>query len=233
MAARYVSPEDWQERALGDLLKGTGRTLSSSSGDKSSIGAGTAVFVAGDTSLLRARSVSVIGSRKVSQAGAARTRTLARALAAADVVVMSGLAQGVDTAAMTAAIDAGGRTIGVIGTPLDKAYPAANARLQEKVYRDHLLVSQFPHGSVVRPANFPMRNRLMCALSDATAIIEASDRSGTLHQARECVRLGRWLFIARSLVNDATLTWPAKFTAYERCIAFDNAAQLIDLVRAA
>lgn len=72
---------------------------------------------------------------------------LAQALVEAGVVVMSGLAEGVDTAAMTAAIEAGGHTVCVIGTPLDKDFPAANARLQERVYRNHLVVSQFGTGS--------------------------------------------------------------------------------------
>jgi len=189
------------------------------------------IFTVGDISILRAPTVSVIGSRNVSTAGAALARKLAQGLVRSDVVVMSGLAQGVDTKAMTAAIEAGGKTVGVIGTPVDKAYPAANARLQESVYRDHLLVSRFPAGAVVRPGNFPMRNKLMSALSDATAIVEASDKSGTLHQAKECVRLGRWLFIARRLVRDTRLTWPAQFIAYERCLAFDDVTEIIERVR--
>lgn len=229
MAARYVPPTDWQPRALGDLLQGTQRGALPAG--RSAIKADMRLFVAGDTSILKEPAVSIIGSRKVSASGAERARTLAAALSGARIVVMSGLAQGVDTEAMTAALEAGGKTIGVIGTPLNKAYPAANARLQETVYRDHLLVSQFAEGAVVRPGNFPMRNKLMSALSDATAIVEASDKSGTLHQARECVRLGRWLFIADSLVKNSKLTWPAKFKAYERCVAFNDPAEIVERVR--
>jgi DNA processing protein len=73
-------------------------------------------------------------------------------------VIVSGLAEGVDAEAMTAAIAAGGRVVGVIGTPLDKAYPGQNKRLEEEVYRDHLLISQFASGSRVFPSNFPVRN---------------------------------------------------------------------------
>jgi len=132
-------------------------------------------------------------------------------LAAQGVVVVSGLATGVDTEAMQAAITANGRTVGVIGTPIDKASPAANAGLHERIYTHDLLVSQFMSGSRVSKGNFPRRNRLMAALSDATVIVEASDTSGTLHQAAECVRLGRWLFIAEKVVDNRDLTWPSRF----------------------
>jgi DNA processing protein len=133
---------------------------------------------------------------------------VARELAKVGIVVVSGLAKGVDTAALTAAMDAGGKVIAVIGTPLDKAYPAENKRLQERIYQEHLLISQFESGSTVQQRNFPMRNRVMATISDATVIIEAGETSGTLHQALECNKLERWLFIAREVVEDRRLTWP-------------------------
>jgi DNA processing protein len=120
----------------------------------------------------------------------------------------------VDTAALTAAIDAGGRVIAVIGTPLEQAHPVANAALQQEIARRHLLVSQFPAGAPVHKGNFPERNKLMAAISDATVIIEAGDTSGTLHQAAECVRLGRRLFITRSTMEDPSVHWPQKFKPY-------------------
>ena len=228
--AKYVRPISWQQASLGKLLEGTGRSLQSASRQKGQNGDRT-IFVAGDISLLKRNCVSIIGSRKVSAAGASKSRVLAQALVEAGVVVMSGLAEGVDTAAMTAAIEAGGHTVGVIGTPLDKAFPAANARLQERVYRDHLLVSQFATGSQVRSGNFPMRNRLMCALSDGSVIVEAAEGSGTIHQANECVRLGRWLFIARAMLDEPSLTWPAKYRGYDRLVVLDDASQILERVR--
>jgi DNA processing protein len=101
--------------------------------------------------------------------------------------------------------------IAVIGTPIDKAYPAENKRLQERIYREHLLISQFEAGRRVFQGNFPERNKLMAAITDATAIIEAGEASGTLHQAAECVRLRRWLFIPRSVMDDPLLRWPDRF----------------------
>ena len=92
-------------------------------------------------------------------------------------------------------------------------------------------MSQFAAGTQVRPGNFPMRNKLMCALSDASVIVEASDGSGTVHQANECVRLGRWLFIARSMIGNPKLTWPAKYAGYDRLVALDQASQIIERVR--
>jgi DNA processing protein len=231
MVARYVAPTDWRQLPLGELLEGTGRTLQPASGRKTKDKERT-VFVAGDPSLLTKPCVSVIGSRKASVTGKRKASDLARALVEAGIVVVSGLAEGIDTAAMTAAIETGGHVVGVIGTPLNKAYPAGNAPLQEQVYRKHLLVSQFAAGMQVRPKNFPMRNKLMCALSDASVIVEASDKSGTLHQANECVRLGRWLFVARAVIDDARLTWPAKYARYDRLVALERASQIIERVRA-
>lgn len=215
---RYTAPDDWAETTVKDLLGGTTRwnpadppQLNFLTDMPGMPGTAGRVFAAGDLSLVKRPCVSIIGTRKVSEDGARRARKIARALVSHGIVIVSGLAEGVDTEAMRATIEAGGHTIGVIGTPLDKAYPAANAALQETVYRDHLLVSQFAIGERTYPTNFPRRNRLMAVLSNATVIVEASDTSGTLHQAAECKRLGRWLFIMKSVADDPNLKWPASF----------------------
>jgi DNA processing protein len=169
------------------------------------------LYYAGDPALLLKPCVAVVGSRKATQDGQRRAARLATELAHAGVVVVSGLAEGIDTAAHTAAMAAGGRTIAVIGTPLSKAYPAANAKLQERIWAEHLLISPFAAGSKVYPSNFPMRNRVMAALTDATVIVEASNTSGALHQAAECARLGRWLFIAKNQTERSDLEWPTAF----------------------
>ena len=140
--------------------------------------------------------------------------------------MVSGLAYGVDTVAHTTAIETGGRTIAVIGTPLDKASPAENKRLQEEIYREHLLISQFAEGSRIFPSSFPQRNKLMATLTDATVVMEASDTSGTLHQAAECTRLKRWLFIAKSVVDDPALSWPKDFLRYETCVPLRNVSDI-------
>lgn len=188
------------------------------------------VFVAGDTSLLSSRCIAVIGARKATDMGRRRARQLGRQLAQAGVVVVSGLAEGIDTEALTGAIEAGGKVVGVIGTPLDQAYPAKNKALQETIYTNHLLVSQFAYGERVYPSNFPARNRTMAALSDASVVIEASDTSGTLHQAAECQKLGRWLVIARNVVDDPNLSWPEKFVGKPRTAILESTPLLLETI---
>ena len=145
---------------------------------------------------------------------------------------MSGLAKGIDTEALTATISASGAVAAVIGTPLDRAYPIENAPLQEYIAAEHLLISQFESGTRTFRSSFPVRNRLMAALSDATVIIEASDTSGTLHQAAECIKLGRWLFIARSVIDDQTLQWPSKFSGHPNVRTLDTTDALSALLSA-
>jgi DNA processing protein len=188
------------------------------------------LYMAGHRALLGERCVAVIGARKASSLGRKRARKFARELAERGVVVVSGLAEGIDTEALTSALEAGGRVVAVIGTPLDQAYPAKNKDLQERIYRDHLLVSQFEPGSRVYPSNFPSRNRTMAALSDASVVIEASDTSGTLHQAAECMRLGRWLGISRGVVEDPGLSWPAAFLDKPRCVVLETTDQFLETV---
>ena len=120
---------------------------------------------------------------------------------------MTGLARGVDAAAHRAAIAAGGRTLAVLGTVLDRAYPAEHARLQDGIARRHLVVTEFPPGTPPRPGSFPRRNRAMALVSGATVIVAAAAASGTLHQALEALRLGRGLFLMRSLVAGGAVPW--------------------------
>jgi DNA processing protein len=231
---KYSPPADVRVMSLDDILQKTGRAaLADRQLDLLRSGAGmTAVpiYAAGDISLLYSPSVSIVGTREVSEEGAARARRLARELSAAGVVIVSGLAKGVDTAAQREAIDCGGRTIAVIGTPMNKAYPAENARLQEEIYSSHLLLSPFGEGESVFKGNFPKRNRVMAAISDATVIIEASDTSGTLHQAAECQRLGRWLFIAKSVVDDPSLAWPERFIGQKNVAVLESTSDVTERV---
>lgn len=173
------------------------------------------LYAAGDASLLRAGPVvAIVGSRGATAAGLARADKLARLLVQQGIVVMSGLAEGIDTAAHLGAMRHGGRTIAVLGTPLDECFPAKNRALQQEVMRDHLVVSQFPSGCRVGRHTFPIRNRTMALLSDATVIIEAKDGSGTLYQGWEAIRLGRPLFIAKSLFDDDSVQFPREFARY-------------------
>lgn len=173
------------------------------------------IYLVGDAKLLRAgRRVSVVGSRRVSDAGVKRVRSLVKELVRREIIVVSGLAVGVDTAAHMAAIEFGGRTVAVLGTPLDAFYPAENRILQQQIMSNHAVVSQFPPGYPAVQRNFPMRNRTMALLTDATVIVEAEEKSGTRHQGWEALRLGRDVFIMQSVVADTRLSWPSEMIEY-------------------
>lgn len=172
-------------------------------------------FYEGNYSLLEnGRRVSVVGSRKISDLGKKRTEKLTKFLVKSGITVVSGLAEGVDTIAHQVAINEGGNTIAVIGTPLNKYYPKANQELQDLIAKKHLLISQFPASYPTTPKNFPIRNRLMALISDATVIIEASEKSGTKHQGWEALRLGRTVFIMENVINDKSITWAQEMINY-------------------
>jgi DNA processing protein len=229
----YAPPTDSRAIMLSEALRGTGRFPENKQlsflGDRKNRG-DLRIFYAGDLSLLKRPCVSIVGTRKVSEAGKTATEWLTRKLVDAGVVIVSGLAYGVDTVAHATAIDHGGKTIAVIGTPLNKASPSENAPIQERIYREHLLISQFRAGETTFRTNFPARNRLMAVLSDATVVMEATDKSGTLHQAAECTKLGRWLFIAKSVVDDPTVSWPKNFLKYDTCVPLERVSQITDRV---
>ena len=171
----------------------------------------------GDLTLTESPCVSVVGARKSSDEGKAQARDIAGGLVRAGYTIVSGLAAGIDTAAMTSAIKADGSTIGVIGTPVNQVYPRENEKLQRYVAARHLLISQVPFYRYqsepfpTRSRHFTERNETMAALSSATIIVEASDRSGSLTQARACLYQGRKLMIMQSCFDRGDITWPAYY----------------------
>ena len=173
------------------------------------------LFVAGHTEWLRQeRRVSVVGARKASPDGLKRAARLARLLVEHGAIVVSGLAEGIDAAAHSATLEAGGKTVAVIGTPLRETFPAKHRDLQRLLMRDHLVVSQFPEGYPTTRKNFPLRNRTMALVSDASVIVEASDGSGSLSQGWEALRLGRPLFLMASILDQRDLSWPRTMLDY-------------------
>lgn len=180
------------------------------------------LYLVGDTTLMtKGARVSIVGSRDASDVGLARARKLSRMLVERGVVVVSGLAKGIDTVAHRTAIEHGGRTIAVLGTAVDVYFPKENRDLQDEIARDHLLVSQFPVGSSGGKARFPMRNRTMALISDATVIIEAGEKSGTIHQGWEALRLGRSLYILESLA-EAGHKWTSDMIKYGAAVLSED-----------
>ncbi len=166
--------------------------------------------------LAYSRSIAVVGTRKPSGEGLTRAQRLVRALVVDDFTVVSGLAAGIDRVAHETAIDQGGRTIAVIGTPLSHVYPKENGDLQRHIAEHFLIISQVPlrrYESQDYRHNrgfFPERNVTMSALTEATVIVEAGETSGTLIQARAALKQGRKLFVLDNCFRDSRLTWPRK-----------------------
>ncbi len=135
--------------------------------------------------------VALVGTRRLSPYGKALAKRLGQTLAENSVTVVSGCAAGIDQAAQTAAINAGGRSLGVLGTGIDVVFPAHSGREHDLVAANGALISEFPLGTKPTMGNFPRRNRLIAALSLATVVIEAPERSGALITARFAAELGR------------------------------------------
>ena len=149
------------------------------------------LWTRGDRTALAATGVAVIGARAASREGLAAAYEIAYDLARSGVVVISGLARGVDSAAHKGALDGGGRTIAVLGTGLDVVYPAENSELAQRITERGLLVTEFPLGSPPEDWHFPRRNRIISGLSKAVVVVEAREKSGSLITARLAADQGR------------------------------------------
>ncbi len=168
-------------------------------------GAPPVLFVDGDPDCLSDPQLAVVGSRNPSPDGLAQARTFAQELSAYGILVTSGLAAGIDGAAHQAALDAGSRTVAVLGTGIDRVYPERHRRLAASIRGRGALVSEFPVGTPPRAEYFPRRNRIISGLAMGTLVVEATQRSGSLITARCCAEQGRELFaIPGSIRNPLT-----------------------------
>ncbi len=154
----------------------------------------TVLFVKGRVELLQRFCLAVVGTRRPTPYGLAATEHLSADLAKAGLVIVSGMARGVDTAAHQAALKAGGDTLAIFGCGVDLAYPTENRRLYETIAEKGLLVSEFPMGSPAFPQNFPIRNRVVSGLSEGVLIIEGAQYSGSAITARLATDQGREVF---------------------------------------
>ena len=152
------------------------------------------LYAKGRLDLLQARAVAIVGSRNATPQGLEDARRFARALSDAGLVVVSGLALGIDASAHRGALEGGAGTISVIGTGADLVYPAAHHTLAHEIARDGAILSEWPLGTPARSANFPQRNRLIAGLSGGVLIVEAAMRSGSLITARLANEMGRDVF---------------------------------------
>jgi DNA processing protein len=147
-----------------------------------------------DPEILAHRAVSVVGARSCSSYGAQVARSLGGELAAAGLVVVSGLARGIDGEAHRGALEAGGTTVAVLGCGIDRDYPASHRELARRVAETGLVVSEYPPGVAPAPWRFPARNRIVAGLCAATIVVEARERSGALITADFALEEGRDVF---------------------------------------
>jgi len=148
------------------------------------------LFTRGENSLLAGRVAAIVGTRRATAAGRATAKELAQELAAAGITVLSGLALGIDTAAHRGAM-AVGSTVAVVGCGLDLCYPARHQSIFDEICDEHLALSEWPPGTAPAPFRFPMRNRLIAALSEVVVVVESGLTGGSLITAREALDRGR------------------------------------------
>jgi DNA processing protein len=159
-------------------------------------------------SLPEGPAVAIVGARRLDEYGREAASHFARSLAAAGITVVSGFARGVDAAAHTASLAAGGKTVAVLGCGLDYDYPRGHRRLRDSVAENGALVSEFPLGAAPRTWHFPVRNRVIAALAGATLVIQATLRSGSLITARHALDLGREIFAVPGRIFDELALGP-------------------------
>ena len=187
------------------------------------------LFIKGNVHLLNEKSVCVVGSRNASVESMKKTEKLVKALIKRNIVVNAGLAKGIDTATHKTALENGGRTIAVIGTPINQYYPKENKDLQLSIEEKGLVVSQFPPCNPVYRWNFPTRNGTMSGISLATIIMEAGETSGALRQADYALKQGRDVLIPQSAINNSSISWPKKYIK-KGAHAFKNLKEVLQIL---
>ena len=179
------------------------------------------LFTLGNAGLLLRPAAAIVGSRDHSAYGAGVCRTLAGTVAGAGVVVVSGMARGLDAVAHTAALDSGGATIGVLGNGLGVIYPSANRALYERVAAGGVLMTEFPPGERPHAGSFPRRNRLISGLSRVTVVVEAAVGSGALITAGAALDQGREVMAVPGNITSAV-------SAGSNRLIRDGAAPVLD-----
>lgn len=170
------------------------------------------LYIRGRKSLLyEKRTVALVGSRNASDTAKENTRRVAESLGKNGIIVVSGLAKGIDVTAHITALRNGYNTIAVIGTNLNQYYPKENREVQKEIEQKGLVVSQFSPASKTQRWFFPLRNGVMSGLSLATVIMEAGETSGALKQADFALKQNRQILIPEKALEMTSITWPARY----------------------
>ena len=152
------------------------------------------LYVRGEPQILNLPSISIVGTRKPTLYGSQLAERLGRDLAARGLVIVSGMARGIDAIGHQGAMAANGRAIGILGTGIDVCYPKENKKLYEKVLERGAIISEFPIGTHPAPENFPVRNRIVAGIPLGVIVVEGAQYSGSLITARLAMEFGREVF---------------------------------------
>lgn len=175
------------------------------------------------------RAVAVVGTRNPTDEGRAETRRITTELVKEGVTILSGLAAGIDSEAHRAALEAGGRTVAVIGTGILRTYPKENSELSKEIGETGAVVSQFFPSSPPANWSFPLRNVVMSGLGQGTVVVEASATSGAKMQARLALEHGKKVFLPRSLVEN--YEWAQKYAERIRAVVVDRVEDIVGHLR--
>jgi DNA processing protein len=161
------------------------------------------LYVRGDAKVLSQYAVAIVGTRRPSAYGSSVAHRLAHDLALRQLVVVSGLARGIDSAAHHGALEGQGKTVAVLGSGIDVIYPRENKRLAEEIAKSGAVISEFPPGTGPTPENFPIRNRIISGLSLGVVVVEAAEYSGSLITARLALEQNREVFAVPGNITSA------------------------------
>ena len=186
------------------------------------------LYMLGNCNLNATHSVAVVGTRKATDYGRTTTARLVREMSSKDILIVSGLAYGIDTEAHRTAVDTGLPTVGVLGHGLDQLYPPQNRQLAERMLaQGGALLTEYPFGTAISGANFPARNRIIAALADATVVVEAAERGGALITANMASGYNREVFAVPGRVGDPYSAGCNNLIVNNRAILIRNAGDLL------
>ena len=159
------------------------------------------LYYRGDLASVNGQCIAIVGSRRASNYGKTQARHFGHELAQIGIVVVSGMARGIDTEAHRGALEAGGQTVAVLGSGIDVIYPPENQQLYNEISQQGVVISEFPHHTHPEPGNFPMRNRVIAGLSRGVLVVEAQQRSGALITVDFALEQGRDVFAIPGPIN--------------------------------
>lgn len=180
------------------------------------------IYVKGST-MKDEKSIAVVGSRNATKYGCAISKDISYKLSKCGITIVSGMARGIDTKAHAGALEAGGRTIAVLGCGVDIIYPKENERLMDRIVSQGAVISEYIPGTVPMPFNFPARNRLISGISEGVVVIEASEKSGSLITASYALEQGKEVFAVPGNIN-------SRFSTGTNMLIRDGAKVVIDIV---